>query len=87
MAIEDAMVLTRHLVQHTPVPDALQSYERARGKRTAAIVNQSWSFGALVKWKNPIAVRMRELLVRATPEFLVQQTMRKQIGFDAGNLS
>lgn len=87
MAIEDAIILTRHFVQHTNVPDALQSYERERGKRTAAIVEQSWTFGALAKWENPFAVHLRELLVRATPQFLVQQTMRKQIGFDAGDLS
>ncbi|MGH9943705.1 MAG: FAD-dependent monooxygenase [Pyrinomonadaceae bacterium] len=87
LAIEDAMILTRHLVKHTHVPEALQSYERARGQRTAAIVKQSRTFGALAKWENPFAVHLRELLVRATPEFLVQQTMRKQIGFDAGNLS
>ena len=87
MAIEDAMILTRHLVEHTNVADALQSYERARGTRTAAIVKQSWTFGVVAKWENPFAVHLRELLVRATPKFLVQQTMRKQIGFDAGDLS
>ncbi|MGI8995528.1 MAG: FAD-dependent monooxygenase [Pyrinomonadaceae bacterium] len=87
LAIEDAMILTRHLVEYTNVAEALQSYERARGKRTAAIVKQSWTFGALARWENPFAVHLRELLVRATPQFLVQQTMRKQIGFDAGNLS
>jgi 2-polyprenyl-6-methoxyphenol hydroxylase-like FAD-dependent oxidoreductase len=87
MAIEDAMILTRNLVKHRNVQDAFQSYEQERNKRTSKIVNQSWTFGTLAKWKNPFAVRLRELLVRATPEFVMQQTIRQQAGFDAGDLS
>ncbi len=81
------MILTRSLVEHENLPDALQSYEQARHQRTASIVNQSWTFGALAKWKNPFAVRLRELVIRATPESVMQRTIRQQVGFDAGNLS
>jgi len=87
MAIEDAMILTRNLVGHTNLPDALQSYEQARYERTATIVKQSWTLGTLATWKNPFAVRLRELIFRATPESFARQAIRKQAGFDAGNLS
>ena len=87
MAIEDAMVLTRNLVRHTNLQDALQSYERARHERTANIVKQSWTLGTLAKWKNPFAVRLREMILQATPESFTRQAIRKQAGFDAGNLS
>ncbi|MBC7929437.1 MAG: FAD-dependent monooxygenase [Rubrivivax sp.] len=87
MAIEDAMVLTRNLLRHANLRDALQSYEGERAKRTTSIVKQSWAFGMLARVKNPLVVRVRELLVRATPEFLIQQTLRSQAGFDAGDLS
>jgi len=86
MAIEDAMILTRNLIKNATIQDALQSYEQTRSKRTSKIVNQSWTFGTLAKWKNPFAIRLRELLIRATPEFVMQQTIRQQAGFDAGNL-
>jgi 2-polyprenyl-6-methoxyphenol hydroxylase-like FAD-dependent oxidoreductase len=87
MAIEDAMVLTRSLVRHTNLQDALRSYEQARQQRTATIVEQSWTLGTLAKWKNPFAVGLRELILRATPESFARRAIRKQAGFDAGNLS
>jgi 2-polyprenyl-6-methoxyphenol hydroxylase-like FAD-dependent oxidoreductase len=87
MAIEDAMILTRNLVRHANLTDALQSYEQARYERTASIVKQSWTFGTLATWKHPVAVRLREMMLRATPEFFTRQAIRKQAGFDAGNLS
>lgn len=87
MAIEDAMVLTRKLVEFENLSDALQSYEQERIPRTTAIVNKSWSFGKLAKWKNPLAVGLRELMVWATPESVMQKTLRQQIGYDAGNLA
>lgn len=87
MAIEDAMILTRHLLRGGRVPDALRGYEQERSGRTATIVKQSWTLGALAKWEHPLAVRLRELIVRATPQSLMRQTMRKQAGFDAGNFS
>lgn len=87
MAIEDAMVLTRNLIRHANVRDALRGYEAERGKRTASIVKQSRIFGTLARWKNPFAVRVRDLLVKATPEFVMRQTLRRQAAFDAGDLS
>lgn len=87
MAIEDAMVMARSLMKHANLSDALQSYEQARNKRTASIVRQSRSFGKLANWKHPFAVWMRELLVQATPQFLIQQAIRSQSSFDAGDLS
>jgi 2-polyprenyl-6-methoxyphenol hydroxylase-like FAD-dependent oxidoreductase len=86
MAIEDAITLARNIINHATVQDAFQSYEKERRARTSKIVNQSWTIGKLVKLKNPFAVRLREMMMRATPEFIMRQTIRGQAGFDAGNL-
>lgn len=87
LAIEDAMILTRNLIGHAKLRDALHSYEQERYRRTASIVKQSWTFGTLAKWKNPFAVRLRETIFRTVPEAFARQAIRRQAGFDAGNLS
>ena len=42
MALEDAVVLMRHLAQHKDLAAAFRAYERERQPRTARIVNSSW---------------------------------------------
>ena len=42
MALEDAVVLMRHLAQEKDLPAAFRAYERERQPRTARIVNSSW---------------------------------------------
>ena len=42
MALEDAVVLMRHLAQHETLPEAFRAYEKERQPRTARIVNSSW---------------------------------------------
>lgn len=86
MAIEDAMVLTRKLMEFENLSDALQSFENERIPRTTLIVKRSWNFGKMAKWKNPLAVGLREFVVKTTPDSVMQKTLRQQIDYDAGNL-
>lgn len=63
-AIEDAVVLARHLSQPGVSPDvALRAYERARAPRTAQIVRQSRLVGQVGQWAHPLLVRLRSGLL------------------------
>ncbi|MBS1793714.1 MAG: FAD-dependent monooxygenase [Acidobacteria bacterium] len=86
MAIEDALVLTRALVENDRLSAAFEAYEAARRPRTSAIVNDSWKFGRLARWENPLAVGLRETLVRLTPDSVTAKMLRRQIDYDAGPL-
>ena len=85
-AIEDGLVLARAVAQHGRTPRALEHYEAERIGRTTAVVRQSWNFGVPVRWEHPLAVRLREQLIRRTPSALLARTMRQHIGYDVGDL-
>lgn len=89
MAIEDAVVLTRCLA-HRGVDDpaaAFEAYEEERRARCYGIVAQSRTFGRVGSWSNPLAVGLRNLVNRATPGWLLEKAMRRQLGYDAGPLA
>jgi len=89
MAIEDAVVLTRCLVRHgVDAPAAaFDAYEQERRGRCYGIVSQSRTFGRVGSWSNPIAVGLRNLINRATPGWMLEKAMRRQLGYDAGPLT
>ena len=64
MGIEDAVVLRRCLSEETGVEPALRSYERQRQPRTAHIQTISRRVGQFGRWKNPVAVGIRNLGTR-----------------------
>ena len=66
-AIEDGVVLARSLDETADVPAALAAYEERRLARTSRIVRQSWRFGRVAQWQNPVACFARDTLVRAIP--------------------
>lgn len=57
MAIEDAAVLTRALVEEDSVSEALQMYERARIPRTSRIVSESTAMRGLYRIENADLMR------------------------------
>lgn len=86
MAIEDAVVLTRCLVEAETPAEAFATYEAERRDRCYRIVKQSRLFGRVGSWSNPVAVWMRETLNRMAPASAVQRTLREQLGYDPGPL-
>lgn len=86
MAIEDAVVLARALVDERDHAAAFAAYERERRARTGRIVELSRRFGRVGQWRHPAAVWVRELMARVTPRRLVEAEVRRQIGYDAGSL-
>jgi 2-polyprenyl-6-methoxyphenol hydroxylase-like FAD-dependent oxidoreductase len=87
MAIDDAIALARALKAEATLAAALQRYEAERLPRTRAIVARSWAFGRMCLWTSPLAVRLRELLVRSTPRSVMRGALREQILEGAGRLA
>ncbi|HVS73699.1 MAG TPA: FAD-dependent monooxygenase [Phycisphaerae bacterium] len=86
MAIDDAIVLARNLRDSPTVEAALLAYEHERLPRTRLIVNRSWSYGRLARWKSPLAVKLRESLLRLTPRRALVNILRQQILSSVGPL-
>ncbi len=85
MALEDAFVLTNSLIKHSNITQAFHDFEKQRIKHTSQVVTDSWRFGTLATWKNPIAVKFRELFVKNTNQIAMKR-MRKLIDYDVGSL-
>jgi 2-polyprenyl-6-methoxyphenol hydroxylase-like FAD-dependent oxidoreductase len=73
LAIEDAVVLGRCLKDEPDVEAGLRRYEMERLDRTARIVRESWLFGVMAGWDNPIAAGLRDFLVRHTTPLFVRR--------------
>lgn len=67
MAIEDAYVLARAL-QQQPIPQALQTYQEQRYNRVRQIQNASRQIGQVGQWASPLAVSLRNNLLRLAPK-------------------
>ncbi|HYW09306.1 MAG TPA: FAD-dependent monooxygenase [Longimicrobium sp.] len=83
LAIEDGAVLAAALTRAPNVAAALRDFERLRFRRVAAIVRQSLHFGRVGQLENPVAVRLRDTLLRLAPASLAERSMRPILAFDA----
>lgn len=66
-AIEDAYVLAECLSKHNP-NRAFEEFQRLRISKTHQIAKTSWSIGKLAHFKNPLAIRLRNQILKLTPE-------------------
>lgn len=64
MALEDALVVTKCLVEHSEPAVAFKQYESQRFSRTKSIVEQSLRSGRMGQLKHPIKVALRETLMK-----------------------
>lgn len=83
MAIEDAAVLARSLCETDDVAAALRAFEARRYRRTAWITRESLRYGRIAQWQHAGAVRVREMIFRATPPALARSTFGRMFAFDA----
>jgi 2-polyprenyl-6-methoxyphenol hydroxylase-like FAD-dependent oxidoreductase len=86
MAIDDAIVMARCLREAGSVEEGLAWYQKQRLGRTRQIVERSWAYGRMCLWTSPIAVALRERMVRWTPERIMRRTLRWQILESVGDL-
>ena len=68
MSIEDAYVLARHLATTSEPASALVNYERERRPRVAQVQANSRALGLIGQVESPLLVRLRDILLRHTPE-------------------
>jgi 2-polyprenyl-6-methoxyphenol hydroxylase-like FAD-dependent oxidoreductase len=66
-AIEDALVLMRSLGENGNVQAALRLYEGRRAERTAYVIRQSRRLGRIAQLENPLACRLRDVVLRVIP--------------------
>jgi 2-polyprenyl-6-methoxyphenol hydroxylase-like FAD-dependent oxidoreductase len=67
-ALEDAVVLADALRAADDAVAALREYERRRIPRTTTIVRRSWQLGQIAHLRRPVACRIRDAFVKATPQ-------------------
>jgi 2-polyprenyl-6-methoxyphenol hydroxylase-like FAD-dependent oxidoreductase len=82
MAIEDALVLADCLRRYVSVEPALRAYEQERFPRTALVTNLSWRLGKLAQMERPAAVRLRNALLRWTPDRLSRRQTLRVVDWD-----
>ncbi len=78
MAIEDAFVLGQ-LLAKSATATSFAEYEQRRKARCEAIVKESRRFGWVGGWSNPLAVGLRETLIKLMPESAMRRSMEKHI--------
>jgi 2-polyprenyl-6-methoxyphenol hydroxylase-like FAD-dependent oxidoreductase len=81
-AIEDAIVLARHLATSGEVEPALRAYERARASRTAGIVRSSHWLGAVAQLQHPVACSLRDTVLRILPRGVHERRIADLVRFD-----
>ncbi len=74
-AVEDAAMLARCLRENTGVEDAFRAFDERRRPRTTKIVNMSWQLGKVAQLESAWLGKLRNLLMRWTPESVSQRQM------------
>ena len=77
LAIEDAVILANTIAHTHSVERAFIAFEQKRIQRTTTVVNDSWKLGRIAQWESPLLIKMRNMLLRMTP----QSVAEKQIKF------
>jgi 2-polyprenyl-6-methoxyphenol hydroxylase-like FAD-dependent oxidoreductase len=80
-AIEDAAVLAATLEGAEDLERGLRRYEARRQERTAWLQRLSWRFGVIGQWENPLAIWLREQLVRRTPASVLRRQYERLWGW------
>lgn len=75
-AIEDAVVLADALAGSETADAAFHRYEQRRVARANAVVMAARRFGSIAQWSNPAAVRLRNALMRWTPDRAIRQQLQ-----------
>ena len=67
-AIEDAMAISQSLAKHNDIKQAYNHFESIRRKKVSHVVNTSWKVGKMAHIKNPIAIALRNIMMKSIPK-------------------
>ena len=86
-AIEDAVCLAATVASGHPVETALRRYEQTRQPRTRAITVDSWRYGRVGQWENPLGCWLRNSLTRWVPSAVSLRLMETRVSHELPRLS
>ncbi|MFO0799175.1 MAG: FAD-dependent monooxygenase [Gemmataceae bacterium] len=86
MAVEDAVVLARHVRAAATPAAAWAGFTAERFKRTAAITTESWRFGSVAQWESPLVCRLRDGVFGLLFPLIGKRQLPKHAAFDVGPL-
>jgi 2-polyprenyl-6-methoxyphenol hydroxylase-like FAD-dependent oxidoreductase len=86
MAIEDAIVLARSIVEAPDCDSAFTRFHRSRARRTASTVRLSRWWGQVGLWKHPVMVALRNGAMRYGPDGWMERGGAAQYCYDPGVL-
>ncbi len=75
-AIEDAYILSGCL-DTFGFPGAFAAYQKIRLPKARQVVKTSWAIGQIAHWKHPLAVRLRNLMMRWVPDYMNRKQSEK----------
>lgn len=75
-AIEDAYVLAEYFSRHNPVR-AFEEFQRLRLSKAHQVVKTSWFLGKIAHFKNPLAIKLRNQILKLTPESVNKKQLNK----------
>ncbi len=81
-ALEDAVILAKQLRIQPDIPAALRAYETIRIPRTTWIVQQSRWVGWVGQWQHPLAITLRNFLVKHLLSRFQYQQFAPLIGYE-----
>ena len=87
LAIEDAVVLARHLASDADPALLLQAFTAERASRTAAIVNESWTGGRVAQAEGRVTCAIRDLSVGVLSKVISPSAFLRHARFDVGPLA
>ncbi|MBD0383075.1 FAD-dependent monooxygenase [Paenibacillus sedimenti] len=79
-AMEDALVLAQCLQGDVDVTRGLRNYEQIRIPRTCRVVRQSRKMGRMVQLDNPLAIGIRNQILRLMPEQIQMNQLHWLLG-------
>ncbi len=86
-AMEDALILTNCLKQNpAEIEQALNQYEHLRRSRTKKIVQSSRMMARMMQLENSAAIRLRNHLLRKTPDGIKIKRLDWVLGYNAADL-
>ena len=86
MAIEDAIVLARSVVEAPDCEAAFTRFHHSRARRTASTVRLSRWWGRVGLWKHPVMVALRNGVMRYGPDGWMERGGTAQYCYDPGAL-
>ena len=76
-SIEDALALSICLEKESNIEKAFSNFQKLRIKKANGVINQSWQIGKMAQIENDFGRRIRNSMMKLTPDFLGKKQSEK----------